>query len=86
MHAGLQVDMLKLTVERLGSASKGLCSGAYGNLESLTVTHITREDDVQVRFWPAAGHGLPAGRGRLWPAVIGVEALMGLPCLVEGQS
>ena len=45
-----QVDVLKLAVERLGSASKGLCSGAYRNLESLTVMHIMREDDVQVRL------------------------------------
>lgn len=64
MYAVLQVDVLKLTVERLGSASKGLCSGAYRNVESLSVTHVTREDDVQVR-WASIRAGLPAGRGCL---------------------
>ena len=62
IYAVLQVDVLKLTVERLGSASKGLCSGAYRNVESLSVTHVTREDDVQVR-WASIRAGLPAGRG-----------------------
>lgn len=49
--AALQVDVLKLTVERLGSACKGLRTGTYRNLESLTVTHVVREDDVQVCIW-----------------------------------
>ncbi|KAK9840578.1 hypothetical protein WJX81_002758 [Elliptochloris bilobata] len=42
-----QVAALKLTVERLGSACKGLRSGVYRNLESLTVTGVMREEDVQ---------------------------------------
>ena len=49
--AALQVDVLNLTVERLGSARKGLRTGTYRNLESLTVTHVVREDDVQVFIW-----------------------------------
>ena len=64
MCAVLQVDVLKLTVERLGSASKGLCSGAYRNVECLSVTHVAREDDVQVRR-ASIRAGVPAGRGCL---------------------
>ena len=77
MHAVLQVDVLKLTVERLGSASKGLCSGAYRNLESLTVTHIMREDDVQVRSAGSRARAAcwtKAVLALLWPG-----GLMGLP-------
>ena len=50
--AGLQVDTLHLTVERIGSACRGPRSSVYANLESLAVTHVACEDDVQVQAAP----------------------------------
>ena len=64
--AGLQVDTLHLTVERVGSACRGLRSSVYANLESLAVTHVACEDDVQVQAAPCtmgltrASHCVPS--------------------------
>jgi len=68
--AGLQVDTLHLTVERIGSACRGLRSSVYANLESLAVTHVACEDDVQVQAAPCtmgfilALHCVPSRRRR----------------------
>lgn len=86
MCAVLQVDVLMLTVERLGSASKGLCGGGYRNLESLTVTHIMREDDVQVR-WAGSRAGAACWTRLSWQCCGESETVMGLLAnLMKGLS